>query len=101
MKKIKNLPQARIEGTGKYYTAPVVVWRDGSFAEALLADVHTIAPQATVRKAFYRKEQIIVPDSFNAPQAAPGVELILHRPSQEQVKEQTNKNMPKRRETYI
>ena len=89
MREIKSLPQPWIEPIRKYYTARVGVWRDRSYAEALLADVHTIAPGATVRKAFYRKEPIIVPDSFHAPGPASGVEFVLHGPSQEQVKEQT------------
>ena len=57
-----------------------------SDAEDLLADVRAIAPGATVRKAYYRKEQLIVPDSFDAPGAASDVDLVLHEPSQEQAK---------------
>ena len=66
--KIKSLPQAQIERIGKYYTGRVGVWRDRSNAVALLTDVRTISPGATVRKAFYRKERLIVPDSVDAPQ---------------------------------
>ena len=84
--KIKSLPQAQIERIGKYYTARIGVWRDRSDAVALLTDVRTISPGATVRKAFYRKERLIVPDSVDAPGAASGMKLLLHRPSQERAK---------------
>ena len=68
--KIKSQPQARIERIGKYYTARVGLWQDRSDAEAILADVRNIAPGATIRKALYRTERLIVPDSLDDPAAA-------------------------------
>ena len=84
--KIKSLPQARIERIGKYYTARVGLWQDRSDAEAILADVRNIAPGATIRKALYRTERLIVPDSLDDPAAASTPKPVPQEPRQEQVK---------------
>ena len=84
--KIKNQPQARIERIGKYYTARVGLWQDRSAAEAILADVRKIAPGATLRKALYRTERLIVPDSLDDPAAAATPKPAPQESRQEQVK---------------
>ena len=64
-KHMQVYPEARIERIGKYYTARIGLWLKRQEAEALLPDVKQLAPQATIRKAYYRQERLIRPDSLN------------------------------------
>ncbi len=85
--KIKSQPQARIERIGKYYTARVGLWQNHSDAQAILADVRKIAPGATIRKALYRTERLIVPDSLDDPAAAASPKPVPQESSHEQAQE--------------
>ena len=94
--KIKDYPQARIEQIGQYYTARVGLWQNQEEATAFLDMIREVAPNAQVRKAYYRQARLIVPDALDvAPLAAgsktkmPSVQETPTEHTQAQAQEQT------------
>ena len=65
---IKELPRARIEKIGKYYTARIGFWKSRQPAEALRAAARRIAPDAFLRTADLTQGRILIPSAHFARQ---------------------------------
>ena len=65
-KQVKELPQARVEKIGRYYTVRIGLWEIRQTAEAYRATTRRVAPDAFLRIADWKHERVLTGQPFVA-----------------------------------